>query len=366
MGFSIRRDSVENRVNVERRCIESFKKHSHDKRHLSILMMGVDSISRNNMIRYMPKTRHFLHENLSALDFLGYNKVADNTFLNIVPMTTGKFVHELPWNTSLTGVSFDQFDFIWNKFSERGYRTLYSEDASYGQTFDYEKAGFKKPTADYFDRPLSLALEGMHDIWNTNHHCVHARPETDIYLEYTRRFVHKFKTSPYFSFTFITRLTHDEVSNTKKADDLYFRFLEGLSKESTLNNTILLFYSDHGIRFGKFRQTFIGKIEERLPFLFIILPQWFKEKYPEIYQNLKINQQRLTTPFDIFETLTHILNFYTYDIQNSKKRPGLSLFNPIPETRRCEDANILPHWCTCATQHVLSTRDQTVTKPTEQ
>lgn len=87
-----------------------------------------------------------------------------------------------------------------------------------------------------------------------------------------------------------------------------------------------------------------------------------KEKYPEMNQNLKINQQRLTTPLDVFETLTHILNFYTYNIQNSKPRRGLSLFNPIPQTRRCEDANILPHYCTRSTQHVLSTGDQTVTK----
>ncbi|XP_052098690.1 uncharacterized protein LOC127733361 [Mytilus californianus] len=143
-------------------------------RHLSILMIGVDSISRNNMIRYMPKTRHFLSKNLSALDYLGYNKVADNTFLYMVPMTTGKFVHELPLNTSLKNVSFDH-------------------------------------------------------------------------------------------------------------------------EESTLNNTIIFFYSDHGIRFGQFRQTFIGQMEERLPFLFIILPQWFKVKYPEIYTNCKTNQQSYGT-----------------------------------------------------------------------
>lgn len=129
-----------------------------------------------------------------------------------------------------------------------------------------------------------------------------------------------------------------------------------------MKNSIPFFDSDHGIRFGEFRQTFIRKIEERLPFLFLILPKWFKEKYPEMYQYLKINQQRLTTSLDVFETLTHILNFYTYNIQKCKPWRGLSLFNPIPQTRRCEDANILPHWCTCSTKHVLSTGDQTVTK----
>ena len=104
-------------------------------------MVGVDSVSRNNMIRYMPKTRDYLLNKMSAIEFLGYNKVADNTFLNIVPMTTGKFVHELPWNSSAVNVTFDRYDFIWHNFSKQGYRTLYSEDAPFGQIFDYQTYG---------------------------------------------------------------------------------------------------------------------------------------------------------------------------------------------------------------------------------
>jgi hypothetical protein len=56
----------------------------------------MDSVSRSNMIRYMPETRKYLLQNMSAFELIGYNKVADNTFVNIVPMTTGKFVKELP------------------------------------------------------------------------------------------------------------------------------------------------------------------------------------------------------------------------------------------------------------------------------
>jgi hypothetical protein len=75
---------------------------------------------------------------MSAIEFLGYNNVADNTFLNIVPMTTGKFVHELPWKSSAVNVSFDRYDFIWNNFSKQGYRTLYSEDAPFGQIYEHK------------------------------------------------------------------------------------------------------------------------------------------------------------------------------------------------------------------------------------
>jgi hypothetical protein len=49
---------------------------------------------------------------MSAFELNGYTKVADNTFVNIVPMTTGKFVKELPWTEDMNNVPFDKYDFI--------------------------------------------------------------------------------------------------------------------------------------------------------------------------------------------------------------------------------------------------------------
>jgi hypothetical protein len=43
---------------------------------------------------------------MSAFELIGYNKVADNTFVNIVPMTTGKFVKELPWTKDMKYVPY--------------------------------------------------------------------------------------------------------------------------------------------------------------------------------------------------------------------------------------------------------------------
>ena len=350
--------SVHRKLDVEKRCADNYRKQQNND-HLSIMMVGVDSVSRNNMIRYMPKTRDYLLNNMSAIEFLGYNKVADNTFLNIVPMTTGKFVHELPWSSSAVNVSFDRYDFIWYNFSKQGYRTLYSEDAPFGQIFDYQKAGFVKPQADYFDRPFSVAMEGMSDIWNTNHHCVHARPETQIVLDYSKQFIHEFKSSPYFGFTFITRLTHDHIPDTSRADILYTKFLKDIN--NVLNNTVLIFFSDHGIRFGKVRQTFVGKIEERLPFIFFIFPQWFMKKYPTYYKNLQTNSGRLTTPFDIYETLNHLMSLNHYKEKNTR---GMSVLHEVPTNRTCTNAAILPHWCTCSYQKIMPPSDTKIVEVT--
>ena len=343
---------IHEKLSVEKRSNKAFKTFSHSSEFISILMVGIDSISRNNMIRFMPKTREYLQKKMGALEYLGYNKVADNTFLNLVPMTTGKFVHELPWNASMTNITFDKFNFIWKNFSENGYRTLYSEDSPHGQIFDYEKAGFSIPTADYFDRPFTLALEEMGDVWNQNHHCVHGRPGTKISLDYTKQFVQKFKDRPYFSFTFITRLTHDVLQDAYKADGLYLEFLKSIHEGSNLNNTMLVFFSDHGIRFGGFRQTFVGKIEERLPFLFFVVPEWFKKKYETLYTNLIINRRRLITPFDIYQTLKHLLIFPKTPVDSYGR--SFSLLLPISSERTCEQATILPHWCTCLEEAKLN------------
>ena len=59
------------------------------------------------------------------------------------------------------------------------------------------------------------------------------------------------------------------------------------------------------------RGTFLisGKYEERMPYMSFRFPTWFKKKYPEAMINLQTNVHRLTTPFDIHETLHQLVHF---------------------------------------------------------
>lgn len=114
------------------------------------------------------------------------------------------------------------------------------------------------------------------------------------------------------------------------------------------------------MRFGSVRETFVGKLEERLPYMFILFPPWFLQKYPHIRKNLEINAKRLTTPFDIFATSSDILKFTGNNREVRKKGRAMSLLNEIPESRTCEDADILPHWCTCSQHQQLNVTNKTV------
>jgi membrane-anchored protein YejM (alkaline phosphatase superfamily) len=75
-----------------------------------------------------------------------------------------------------------------------------------------------------------------------------------------KQFLYKFKSLPYFALTFLTRLTHEYLAATRKADAIYLKFFEDISRDATLNKTVLIFLSDHGIRFGAIRQTSVGKL----------------------------------------------------------------------------------------------------------
>ncbi|KAK9884736.1 hypothetical protein WA026_007581 [Henosepilachna vigintioctopunctata] len=111
---------------------------------------------------------------------------------------------------------------------------------------------------------------------------------------------------PYFAFFWGSSLSHDEVNNPRIGDVVYLQSLESMSNRGYFDNTIVVLMSDHGIRFGPFRQTYQGGIEDRLPFLFIKVPKQFEKTYPLATANLKWNAEVLTTHFDLHETLLDI------------------------------------------------------------
>ncbi|KAK3099764.1 hypothetical protein FSP39_009254 [Pinctada imbricata] len=82
--------------------------------------------------------------------------------------------------------------------------------------------------------------------------------------------------------------------------------------------------------------------------MFIVFPSWFHRKYPLLSQNLKLNAQRLTTPFDIYNTLKYILRFNGDNLKNYGPRRSISLLSEVHFDRTCKNAGILPHWCTCS------------------
>jgi hypothetical protein len=64
----------------------------------------------------------------------------------------------------------------------------------------------------------------------------------------------------------------------------------------------LFILSDHGSRDSEVRKTRQGQLEDRLPLAYVILPQWFSQKYPQAVKNLRGNAKHITSAYDMYET----------------------------------------------------------------
>lgn len=81
-------------------------------------------------------------------------------------------------------------------------------------------------------------------------------------------------------------------------------------------------------------------------------------KYPWLHRNLQYNTQKLTSPFDVHETMMGVINGNvgeTVSTQVYRSRTSRSLFSKIPEMRTCADAGIPDQYCTCYDSNPIST-----------
>lgn len=244
--------------------------------------------------------------------------------------------------------------FLWKDFRDAGYVTAYGEDEASISTFNYHKKGFVEPPTDFYLRPYMLAAEkNLHvRLKHSLKLCLGYKHSADHIYDYALDFATTYKNDPSFGLFWTNTFSHNDISDPSSMDNKIKSYLLELETREILNNSMVVFFSDHGIRFGPVRHLVTGWLEERLPFIFIWLPEWFRDEYPEIVEALKINRNRLTNPYDLHMTLKHIIELSG---RVSKPKPPAescalcqSLFKEMPWNRSCDDSAIVSHWCTCS------------------
>ncbi|KAK5644324.1 hypothetical protein RI129_005624 [Pyrocoelia pectoralis] len=325
---------------------------SENETHLSVALVGIDSVSRLNMIRSLPYTYNYLQEN-DWIEFRGYNKIGDNTFPNIMGVLTGMNVSTTfkECNPKVSG-QLDKCDLLWYDYKKLGFVTAYAEDETEISTFNYLKKGFERKPTDYYFRPYMLAaeknlktlvLEGVK-------YCTGPESAGERIMNLARDFTLTFRKYSNFGFFWMNSFSHNEINSVSRMDLKVAEFLRSLNRSGIFDNSIVIFFSDHGIRFGTVTYTHAGWLEERLPFFYMTVPKWFQKKFPRKYSNLVLNSNRLITPYDLYMTLQEILvlSGKKYSMKASTACPECkSLFEVAKSDRSCEDAGIENHWCTC-------------------
>lgn len=320
-------------------------------RPLSILLIGVDSVSRLNSLRTMPKTRSYLNS-LGWTELKGYNKIADNTYPNLMALLTG-MEGDSAYNACMPTIPkhLDNCSFIWRTFHKHGYVTSYGEDEANISTFNFLKVGFSEQPTDYYLRPLIIAAQK--ELRTVERHslkyCVGPVQAGERILQYSLDFASTFVNDTSFGLFWTNSFSHNDVNSPSAMDQVLKRYFRNLHRSGVTNSSLILFFSDHGMRFGDMRQTKMGWFEERLPFAWISIPEWWAKKHPEESEALSINSRRLVTPYDLHMTLQHILELGSgrAQVQSTGCTQCHSIFRPISVDRGCEDAAISPHWCVC-------------------
>ncbi|KAH8381572.1 hypothetical protein KR093_008520 [Drosophila rubida] len=324
----------------------------------SVFMFGIDSLSRINLRRTMPKVYKFLTRR-GWYEMQGYNKVADNTFPNLLAVLSGyspDTAKAKVCDTDNRGC-FDRMPFIWKYFKSAGYLTAYGEDECGMNTFNYMKPGFIAMPTDYYHRPFLKGFTGEMETWKcancTLTYCVGRRIQSSYVYDFGKEFAKRYVDErPIWGLFWSSSFSHDDYAMPAKMQNYVLQYLLDLQQDGIFEQSIVIFLSDHGARYGRLSFYSSGFLEERLPAMFIYLPPWFRAQYPQFAKALEINRHRLSSNFDLHNTLKHII-----ELGQPANAPPLpkandcptcqSLFHPVSRERGCHEAGISEHYCTC-------------------
>ncbi|XP_020799428.1 uncharacterized protein LOC110177179 [Drosophila serrata] len=318
----------------------------------SVLLWGIDSVSRMNFQLTMPLMYEYLNgQHWNELQ--GYNKMGDNTFPNLMALLTGfnkTYANERCRPSQVGGL--DACPLVWKDFKAQGYTTAFAEDWSKFSTFDFMSRGFRSPPTDVYGRPMILALEKelRKTMIADMPFCMGRRSSGEYIYDLGVQFTRANRNRTFFGMFWTNTFSHNDFSMPSAMDARMVQYMRSLDKNGIMDNTIIIFFSDHGSRFGQLRKLDSGFLEERLPFFYMRVPRWIREKYPEFMQNLRANRNRLTSPYDIHATLKHILRLDT-PAEQLPRPEGCptchSVFEEVDSSRNCSQAGIDEHWCGC-------------------
>ena len=331
----------------------------------SIIVFVLDSVSRLVAENALPKTMQYFRDHLNAFDMKGYTKIGDNSQPNYLALVTGKFQYEVILKPSL------DFPWLFREMRNRGYIDSYSDDwdpALPGFAFKLPEYAHDMSFETYFHAERNENMsQFVKDIKGKMHHenphflCVGNQFRPFVLIDYFQQFINKHPDAAKFMFMWQNEISHGGPNYLHLIDDKLYKFFENLKTRGKLNNTFILLMSDHGPRYGPILEYDLIRKTNVMPLLSIVVPENVKSRYPDLHQNIKQNMDKLTTPFDVFRTLSDIITTnYDYSPSSSSNiydkylSRGISLFDKIPSDRSCFDASIPENYCPCYTFSTVS------------
>ena len=310
----------------ERKKLEE-KINKNESIYDNILMLFLSSTSRAHFQRAMPKLSKFISKlmgyepfpTLTAYQFSKYNNFPF-TEENIQSM----FYKKTKNNTYIDSLKY---------FKENGFIT--------GQVIDKCEKKFKDNLAHkeiewdhenyaYLCDPNYLQKEN-----NVYERCIYGKSVSEYMINYTMEFWDKYSDNKkYFRMTF--NYGNEPTGNVLTyLDEPLFNMINQLYNNGKLKNTAIFIVSEQGNK-NNGLYDILGSAEfelEKKYGLFIMILNWNdKFRNGNYHQNIIKNQNFFVTPFDIYNTMIHIIlgkSDLDSDNKDLKEYKGTSLLNEI-------------------------------------
>ena len=316
----------------------------------NIFMIYVDATSRAHFQRSFPKLSSLIKNFMSydesnmkkvdAYQFMKYNSFAGQTPYNIVPMFYGNSYK------SKEGVNHIKY------FKENGYITGHEVDMCNKEQYDisYDSEDHREYVewdheniaylcdGNYFE--LDDPYPGNRGAFYTMERCLYGNPVSYYMIEYAKQFWEKYENNKkYFRMAF--NYGHEKTGAViSKLDEPLYNFIFDFYDKGCFDNTALFIVSDHGnqntgiynrINFDQF------EYEKKMGTFFLLLSK--NNDIDKYKNNLMNNQQIFLTPYDIHDSIIHLIygkSMYPDNMRKmlSKNNKGNSVLNMINEEER--------------------------------
>lgn len=199
---------------------------------------------RLNALRTLPKTLHYLQSH-GWVEMKGYNKIADNTYPNLMAVLTG-IDGELSYEACLPIKigRLDNCSFIWKKFREGNYTTAYGEDEYTISTFNFRKVGFREPPTDYYMRPYIIAAQKELKAIEKHSlkYCLGPTTAGERILNYAEDFATTFRNQSSFGLFWTNSFSHNDVNFPNGMDGVIMKFFRNLRNSGVMERSLVIFF----------------------------------------------------------------------------------------------------------------------------
>ena len=334
----------------------------------NILLIYIDCVSRQHFLRKLKKTSSFIEKfmkydnnlGFNSYQFMKYQAFAHWTTPNVLPMFYSsynsenrpvnliKYLKENGYVTGNSGNLCSKESFEFDPDEKSNYNIILDE-------YDHENiAMFCDPNYSSEDSPYPL-ITGPYGMIRK---CLFGLDTFKYLLEFGNQFWKKYQYNKrYLRLSF--QDGHEPTGQVVKyLDEYLYNFLNELYEKKLLNDTAIFILSDHGNSYFNYIYYYIFKsddslIERTYGTLFMILPSnKNKNIYNDYYyKNIYNNQQVLISPFDIHDTLIHIIfgnnTSYNKEVYSHQGDSLLSKFEG--KSRNCSKwkDNLIDTECLC-------------------